>query len=141
MSAYWFSFPSVHSGHTVEQVIKLLGPRGITLHAPIAKAYYYIDEYGALLKSIGMLTVHAGNRIVAWPHEQLPEPQVRALLGAAEEASLHRPTKERRWERRRRNIDKSYWACDVMVAIPQTEEPIGRLIGRDHHINADRIST
>ena len=140
MSAYWFSLASIYNGQTVDQVVTQLSPLGITLHAPMEQPYYYEDELGVVLKCIGEITVDAADGIDAWPHERLPEKHLRTLLSAAQEAFVHPPTQEHRWEHRHRENDDILWSCEVMVA--KCDEPLsmGRLIARDHHVKADRIS-
>ena len=139
MPAYWFSLTSIYPGQTVDQVVTGLSPLGITLHAPTEQPYYYQDELGVVLKCIGEITVDVGDGIDAWPHERLPERQVRTLLSAAQEAFVHPPTQEHRWEHRRGENDDNFWSCEVMVADCDEPGSTDRLIARDHHVRADRI--
>ena len=141
MAAHWFRIPSLYSGHSLDEVGRLLRPLGITMNAPTQRAYYYVDEHDVVLKCIGELTVQVGDGIVAWPHENLPERHLRTLLAAAEEAFLHRPTAGTRWDYRPHAHGRSYWSCEVMVASRARPEPTGRLVARDHHIRGDRVST
>jgi hypothetical protein len=115
MAAHWFSIPNLYSGHSLDEVVKLLRPLGITLNAPAQRAYDYVDEH-AVLKCTGGLTVRVRDGIVAWPHEALPERHVRVLLAAAQEAFIHRPTAGTRWDYRPRVNGMSYWSFEVMVA-------------------------
>ncbi len=141
MSAHWFSLTSIYSGQTVDDVLTLLSPLGITLNSPAEPPYCYVDEDGYVLKCLGELTVSVDDGIVASPHEELCERHVRTLLGAAEEAFLHAPTIETRWEHHGdRNAGSSSWSCEVMVAERDKLECTGRLIARDHHIRAARIT-
>jgi hypothetical protein len=139
VSAHWFSITSVYKGQTVDDVVTLLSPLGISLHPPAAQPYCYRDELGYVLRCIGELTVYADDGIVAAPHEQLSERHVRTLLGAAEEAFLHPPTAETRWEHHRVKAS-DFWSCEVMLPERDEAERTGRLIARDHHVKAARIT-
>ena len=129
---HWCTISTWH-GHSVTDIAERLRLLGVQLRDPGGTVYYFVDDEsdGEVMKSVGTLTVEADGTIGVSPHRGIPtEPDLRALLGAAEEAFRAAPSRATGWRYRRSGEGGPWWSAEILIPVDPREDRVANLVVR-----------
>lgn len=127
----WFEVPAWWSTPP-DAVADQLEAIGVRLQEPEGLACYFLDPATReLLKEVGTIIVAANQVIEVLPRHDLSGDDLRALLGCAEDAFRHPPTRAGAWQRHRSRHRGTWWSADVIVPVDCADDAVGRQVA--HH--------
>ncbi len=132
MTLYWYNIPGF-ADRTVDEVVELLEPLGVTLQPARGTVHYHVDDDSKrLMKAVGAISLGVkSGRISVFPYRGIrPNPELRALLGSAEQAFHHKPARAQCWRYHRKGNRGPWWSYVVYVPCDDDDE-IAVLIARD----------